>query len=69
MLHAEGCILRMSRSPMDKCDCLNVQDEDPYLGIILNTNRTLSDFCENLRDQRLARGLVPYALVTARGGS
>ena len=54
----------MPRSPMDKCDCLDVQDRDLYLGIILNTKRTLSDFCEKLRDKRLARGLVPYAPVT-----
>ena len=53
MLHAEGCILRMPGSSMDKCDCLNVQDEDPYLGIILNTKGTLSDFCEKLIDERL----------------
>ena len=44
MLHAKGFILRMPESPMDKSDCLNVQDEDPYLGIILNTKGTLSDF-------------------------
>ena len=64
MLHAEGCILRMSGSLMDKCDCLNMHDENSYLGIILNTKGTLSDFCEKLRDERLARGLVPYAPVT-----
>ena len=68
MLHAEGCILRLPGSPMDKCDCLNVQDEDLYLGIILNTKGTLSDFCEKLIDERLAMGLVPYASVTARDG-
>ena len=58
----------MPRSPMDKCDCLNVQDEGPYLGIILNTKGTLSDFCEKFHDKRLARGLVPNAPVTARVG-
>ena len=69
MLHAEGCILRIPGSPMDKCDCLDVQDEDPYLEIILYTKGTLSNFCEKLRDERLARGLVPYAPITARVGS
>ena len=69
MLHAEGCILRIPRSSMDKCDSLNVQDVDPYLGIILNTKGTLSDFCEKLVDERLAKGLIPYAPITARDGS
>ena len=69
MLHAEGCILRMPGSSMDKCDCLNTQDEDSYLGIILNTKGTLLDLCEKLRDERLARGLVPYVSVIARDGS
>ena len=52
MLYVEGCILRMPGSSMDKCDCLNVQDDDLYLGIILNLKGTLSDLCEkkNLRD-------------------
>ena len=69
MLHAERCILRMPGTPMDKCNCLNVQDDDPYLGVILNTKGTLLDLCEKMRDERLARGLVPYALVMAQDGS
>ena len=69
MLHAEGCILRMRGPLMYKCDCLDVQDEDPCLEIILNTKGTLSDFCEKLVDERLAKGLIPYAPITARDGS
>ena len=69
MLHVEGCIMRMYGSSMDKCDCLNMQDEDRYLGIILNTKGTLSNFCEKLSDERLAWGLVRYAPITARDGS
>ena len=61
MLHAERCILRMPGSPMDKCDYLNVQDENLYFGIFLNTKGTLSDLREKkLCGERLARGLVPY---------
>ena len=48
MLHAEGCILRIPGSPMDKCDCLNVLDKNPYLEIILNTKGILSNFCEKI---------------------
>ena len=47
MLCAEGCILRMLGSLLDECDCLIMQVEGPYLGIILNTKETLSNFHEN----------------------
>ena len=59
-----GCILRMPGSPMNECACFNVQEEDPRLGIILNTRETLSEFPEKLCVEKLVRGLVPYALVT-----
>ena len=49
---------------MNECACFNVQEEDPRLGIILNTRETLSEFPEKLCVEKLVRGLVPYALVT-----
>ena len=62
MLCAEECILRMSGSPMDECDCLFVQLEDPYLEIILNTKETLPNFHEKLCDKDLLGDLSPMRL-------
>ena len=43
-LSALGCILRMPRSPIDCVFVFSVQGEDPYMGIVLNTKETLSNF-------------------------
>ena len=60
--------MRIPESLMVECVCLFVQEEDPYLGIALNTKETLSDFLK-MFDKRLAGGLIPYVLVTAQVGS
>ena len=60
--------MRILKSPMDECACFNVQEEDPCLGIILNTKKSLFEFCEKLCIERIARGLVPYAPVTTWDG-
>ena len=48
MLCAVGCILRMPGFSMVLCVCLFVQGDDPYLGIVLNTEETLPNFKENV---------------------
>ena len=46
--YAVGYILRMSGSPIDKCACFNVQEEETCLGIIPNTKETLFEFHEKI---------------------
>ena len=47
MLHVVGCILRMPGSPMDCVFVFSMQGEDLYLGIVLNTKKTLPKFLGN----------------------
>ena len=42
-----------------------MQEEDPYLGFVLNIKETIPDFLE-MFCVRLIGGLVPYASVSAR---
>ena len=50
------------------CLCFFLQGVDLYLGIVLNTKENLPKFLEIFLS-KLARGLVPYGLVTTQVGS
>ena len=68
MLYDVGCILRMPGSSMIFVYLCKLQGENPYLGMVLNTKETLSDFLWKWFKIGLL-GTCPLASVTAGVGS